>query len=161
MTKVNAVGSSLAWSSYLGGTNDDYGYDIAVDAGGNAYVTGYTQSTDFPSAGGFDTTLGGTDAFVTKVNAAGASLAWSSYLGGASNDYGYGIAVDGSGNAYVTGSTGSTVFPTAGGFDTTLGGGFDAFVTKVDAAGASLAWSSYLGGAATEFGYGIAVDAGD
>ncbi|MEK6608642.1 MAG: SBBP repeat-containing protein, partial [Myxococcota bacterium] len=112
----------IDWSSYLGGAGEDQGYGIAVDAGGDAYLTGYTYSTDFPTTGGFDTTLAGSDTFVTKVNVAGASIAWSSYLGGAGSDSGRGIAVDGGGNAFVTGQTSSADFPTTGGFDTTLGG---------------------------------------
>jgi uncharacterized protein (TIGR03382 family) len=98
------------------------------------YVTGWTYSTYFPTPGGFDTTYGGggyADAFVTKVNANGQSLAWSSYLGGSGGDWGYGIAVDGSGNVYVTSGTSSTDFPTSGGFDATLGGGGDAFVVRI------------------------------
>jgi hypothetical protein len=160
VTKVSVSGT-LAWSSYLGGSLNDYGYGIAVDAAGNAYVTGATKSSDFPSAGGFDTSLGGPwDAFVTKVNAAGASLAWSSFLGGSNDDEGYHIALDTGGNAYVTGTTYSSDFPSGGGFHTTYRGGFsDAFVTKVKAAGASLAWSSYLGGTGNEYGIGVAVDA--
>jgi MYXO-CTERM domain-containing protein len=162
VTKVNATGSSLAWSSYLGGSMDDIATSIAVDAVGNAYVTGTTCSTDFPSAGGFASSPGGPfycDAFVTKVNAAGSSLAWSSYLGGSGNEGDVsGIAVDGLGDVYVVGDTSSSDFPSAGGFDTSLDGSYDAFVTKVNASGSSLAWSSYLGGSAQEGGYGIAVD---
>jgi MYXO-CTERM domain-containing protein len=161
VTKVNANGQGLAWSSYLGGSGDDYGNGIAVDGSGNVYVTGSTQSTDFPTPGGFDTTYGGGisgDAFVTKVNANGQGLDWSSYLGGSGDDYGTGIAVDGSGNVYVTGGTYSTNFPTDGGFDTTRGGLQDALVTKVNANGQSLDWSSYLGGSGNDRGTGIAVD---
>jgi beta-propeller repeat-containing protein len=159
VAKVDAAGSSLAWSSYLGGGNHDYGRSVAVDSAGNAYVAGYTYSSDFPTSGGFDTTLmGSIDAFVTKVNAAGSSLAWSSYVGGADRDYGYGVALDSAGNTYLTGATLSLDFPTTGGFDATFGGGFDAFVAKVDAAGSSLVWSSYLGGANDDFGRKIAVD---
>jgi hypothetical protein len=160
VTKVNANGQSLAWSSYLGGSGDDSGNGIVVDGSGNVYVTGYTTSTDFPTPGGFATTYGGGtwDAFVTKVNANGQSLAWSSYLGGSAGDYGVGIAVDGNGNVFVTGETNSSNFPTTGGFDTTLGGAYDAFVTKVNANGQSLVWSSYLGGAGWDVASGIAVD---
>jgi uncharacterized protein (TIGR03382 family) len=162
VTKVNANGQSLAWSSFLGGLESEEGFGIAVDGSGNVYVTGETSSTDFPTMGGFDTTFGGggmfnTDAFVTKVNANGQSLAWSSYLGGSGGDYGYGIAVDGSGNVYVTGYTESADFPTPGGLDTTLGGSRDAFVTKVNTGG-SLAWSSFLGGSDSEVGRDVAVD---
>ena len=162
VTKVDASGSSLTWSSYLGGSLDDRGESLIVDAGKNAYVVGYTQSPDFPSSGGFDTTLGSVqDAFVTKVDASGSSLAWSSYLGGSSSgESGDDVAVDTGGNVYVTGFTGSDDFPTMGGFDTTYGGRGDAFVTKIDAAGSGLTWSSYLGGFEEEYGRGVAVDPG-
>ena len=151
-------GGSLAWSSYLGGSGLDDGYGIAVDSSGDAFVTGETASSDFPTAGGFQATYGGgtADGFVAKISSSG-SLLWSSYLGGSGYDYGDSIAVDGSGDAYVTGETGSTNFPTSGGFDTSLGGTQDAFVAKVSAAGA-LVWSSYLGGSAGDVGWGIAVD---
>jgi beta-propeller repeat-containing protein len=162
VTKVDASGSTLAWSSYLGGSFDDKGYGIAVDGSGNVYVTGSTESTNFPTSGGFDTSDDGfgSEAFLTKVDASGSTLAWSSYLGGSHPDVGYGVAVDGSGNVYVTGSTTSSDFPVSGGFDTSYGGlGLeDAFVTKVDASGSTLAWSSYLGGSDYDEGYGIAID---
>ncbi|MBM4031477.1 MAG: LEPR-XLL domain-containing protein, partial [Planctomycetes bacterium] len=154
------IDPTLAWSSYLGGDSDDVGMGIAVDASGNAFLTGTTATLEpeFPTTGGFDTTLGGTsDAFITKVSAAG-SLLWSTYLGGSGAEAGYGIAVHhAAGSVFVTGKTTSSNFPTTGGFDTTLGGTQDAFVTKVSGAGALL-WSSYLGGSASDAGSGIAVD---
>ncbi|MBI5181593.1 MAG: SBBP repeat-containing protein [Nitrospirae bacterium] len=107
---------------------------MAVDSSGNAYVTGYTGSTNFPTtAGAYDTASNGYyDAFVTKLNAAGTALVYSTYLGGSNYDYGYGIAVDSSGNAYVTGYTYSTDFPTtAGAYDTASNGGYDAFLAKI------------------------------
>jgi len=148
----------LAWSSYLGGSGDDGGRCIAVDSTGNCYVTGYTTSSDFRTAGGLDTSLGGSlDAYVAKVTPSG-TLAWSTYLGGSSNDEGSGIAADATGNCYLTGYTNSTDFPTAGGFDTSGGGNYsDAFVVKVTASG-TLAWSSYLGGSSVDEGCSIAVD---
>lgn len=156
VTKVSSVGT-LVWSSYLGGSGIEFAYGIAVDGGGNALVTGYTTSPDFPSTGGFQTTLGGSeDGFVTKVSSAGA-LVWSSYLGGNSLDRGGGIAVDSSGNVFVAGQTESTNFPSAGGFQTTFLGVRDAFVTKVSGAGA-LVWSSYLGGTWSDWGTAVAVD---
>ncbi|GAG11812.1 unnamed protein product, partial [marine sediment metagenome] len=146
----------LAWSSYLGGGNRDYGYGIAPDGAGGAFVTGETKSSDFPTSGGFDTTLGGdSDAFVARVSGAGA-LEWSSYLGGSiggiadnSWDHGAAIASDGSGGAFVTGWTEAEDFPTPGGFDTTYNGNRDGFVASVSGAGA-LVWSSYLGGSGWE-----------
>src|SRR5438445_3692390 len=161
VTKLNATGSALAYSTYLGGSGVDVGNGIAVDTLGNAYVTGFTGSTDFPTTtGAFDTTLGGTaDAFVTKLDATGAALGYSTYLGGSSFDEGFGIALDTLGNAYVTGDTRSADFPTTtGAFDTTLGGTSDAFVTKLNATGAALAYSTYLGGSSGDEGRGIAVD---
>jgi hypothetical protein len=122
----------LAYSTYLGGSGNDYGYGIAVDGSGNAYVTGSTASSTFPTtAGAFQTTYAGsTDAFVTKLNASGTAPLYSTYLGGSGNDGGNGIAVDGSGNAYVAGYTNSSNFPTTPGAFQTYQGNEDAFVAK-------------------------------
>jgi hypothetical protein len=165
VTKLNASGSRLVYSTYLGGTNRDLGFDIAVDGMSRAHVTGRTSSTDFPTTtGAFDTTfnfgINGVDAFVTKLNASGSALAYSTFLGGTDGDQGLGIAVDGSGGAYVTGTTQSTDFPTtAGAFDRIYNGGFrDAFVTKLNASGSALAYSTFLGGADQDEGLGMAVD---
>jgi hypothetical protein len=105
VTKLNATGTALVYSTYIGGSGDDVGYAIAVDGSGYAYVTGDTSSTDYDvTPGAFQTTNGGnTDVFVTKLNATGTALVYSTYIGGSGGDEGYGIAVDGSGNAYVTG----------------------------------------------------------
>ena len=160
----------LSYSTYLGGSSNDEGTGIAVDACGNAYVTGRTLSLDFPTAptgSPLDGSLGGAqDAFVTKLNttvAGAASLVYSTYLGGDNADIGRGIAVDGSGNAYVVGSTQSINFPTAPSgspLDGSLGGAQDAFVTKLNPAGSALLYSTYLGGDNNEDeGLGIAVDA--
>ena len=151
----------LSYSTYLGGNSDDYGCGIAVDGSGNAYVTVWTLSSNFPTTtGAYQTSLGGGwDAFVTKLNASGTALVYSTYLGGNGNDWGYDIAVDGSGNAYVTGYTDSSNFPTTtGAYQTSLGGGWDAFVTKLNASGTALVYSTYLGGNGNDWGYGIAVD---
>jgi hypothetical protein len=133
VTKLNPAGSGLSYSTYLGGSSGDQGFGIAVDASGDAYVTGRTGSTNFPTTGGaFQTTLaGGNDVFVTELNHAGSGLLYSTYLGGSDDDRGYGIAVDAAGDAYVTGYTQSTNFPTAGAFQTANNGGADAFVTKL------------------------------
>jgi len=135
VTKLNASGSGLLYSTYLGGSDEDESYGIAIDGSGNAYVTGSTQSTDYPvTAGAYQTTYAGEkDVFVTKLNASGSGLWYSTYLGGSDGEVGYVIAVDGSGNAYVTGWTGSTNFPvTTGAYQTTHGGGStDVFVTKI------------------------------
>ena len=157
VAKLNATGTHL-WSTYLGGSSYDGGNDIAVDASGSIYVTGSTGSVGWVS-GGFDTTYNGSgsDAFVAKFTdePALASL-WSSYLGGSSDDYGYGVAVDGSGNVYVTGHSPSSGWA-SGGFDTTHNGGADAFVAKFSPSGTHL-WSTYLGGSSDDFGSDIAVD---
>jgi hypothetical protein len=161
VTKLSPAGSTLIYSTFLGGTSDDVGHGIAVDAARAAYVTGRTYSTTFPTTpGAFQTTSGGgQDAFVTKLNPAGNVLSYSTYLGGNSADTGQGIAVDGSGAAYVTGDTASTNFPTTpGAFQTTSGGWQDAFVTKLNPAGNALSYSSYLGGSDPDSGQGIAVD---
>jgi len=161
VTKVDPSGSSLAWSTYLGGTSSDQGYALALDSSGNVYVTGYTSSSDFPAIGGFDTTQQGTDAFVTKIEPLGPSIVWSSFLGGTSSDYGYAIAVDSTGSPCVVGYTFSTDFPLEGAFDTSIGGGLDGFAAKVDASGAILEWSTYLGGRSSDYAYGVVVDPTD
>src|SRR5439155_1012718 len=154
VTKLNPTGSALVYSTFLGGSAFDEGLGIAVDAAGNAYVTGRAISTDFPTtAGAFQTTLvsdpsASGDTFVTTPLPAVSALVYSTYLGGSKSDDGKGIAVDPAGNAYVTGDTDSSNFPTtAGAFQTTLGGdGGDAFVTKLNPAGSALIYSTYLGG---------------
>jgi len=154
VAKLSASGVHL-WSTYLGGSNDDNGYGIATDGAGNVFVTGYTMSSGWVS-GGFDTTLGGSgDAFVVKLSESGSHL-WSTYLGGSSDETGCGIAVDGAGNAFVTGGTRSSDW-VSGGFDTTLDGSVDAFLAKLSGNGAHL-WSTYLGGSSGDYGYAIAVD---
>jgi hypothetical protein len=147
VTKLNPAGSALVYSTYLGGSGKETGTSIAVDAAGNAFVTGSTNSSNFPTtAGAFQTSFGGGtpeaftgdiggDAIVTKLNADGSALVYSTYLGGSDNDYGYGIALDAQANpnAYVTGFTSSLNFPTtAGAFQTMFAGGpSDGFVAKI------------------------------
>jgi Beta-propeller repeat len=160
ITKFNAAGSALVYSTYLGGTGEDHGNSIAVDSAGGAYVTGYTYSTDFPTANPIQAVRAGDrDAFVTKVNAAGSALVYSTYLGGSDMDFANGIAVDSAGNAYATGATFSTNFPTANALQSALGGQSDAFVTKLNAAGSAVVYSTYLGGDPSAPGSGIALDA--
>lgn len=158
VTKVNAAGSALVYSTYLGGSSSDYGDGIAVDAGGSAYVTGEGSSTDFPLESPFQAANPGGGAFVTKLSPAGSALVYSSYLGGSSYEAGREIAVDAGGSAYVTGQTFSPDFPTSNPFQAAKAGPADVFVTKVDAGGSGLVYSTYLGGAVTESGIGIAVD---
>src|SRR5207302_1051020 len=160
VTKSNPTGSGLFYSTYLGGSSNDRGLGIAVDSGGHAYVTGRTNSMNFPTTpGALQTTSGGGfDAFVTKLNATGSALLYSTYLGGSGNDQGRGIVVDPGGHAHVTGLTFSANFPTTtGAFQTTSGGGGDAFVTKLNSTGTGLVYSTYLGGSGDDQGLGIAV----
>src|SRR5229473_3232797 len=149
------IDPSLVYSTYLGGSSTDVGFGIAVDSSGDAYVTGYTQSSNFPTtAGALQTTFGGglVDAFVSKLNSGGSALVYSTYLGGSSDNFGFGIAVDSSGNAYVTGYPQSSNFPTtAGALQTTFGGLADAFVSKLNSSGSALGYSAYLGGGSTDF----------
>jgi len=159
VTKLSNLGNSLIYSTYLGGNGADDGTSIAVDASGAAYVTGRTQSSDFPTLNPYQTGRAGSDAFVTKLSGAGNSLVYSTYLGGSNDDYSYDIAVVASGEAYVTGKTKSTDFPTLNAYQSANHGAYDAFVTRLSGAGSSLVFSTYLGGTADDFSYGIAVDA--
>ncbi len=162
VAKLNPTGSALVYSTYLGGSSGDGGNGIAVDSAGSAYVTGSTTSTNFPTANPLQAVnTGGRDAFVTKLNPGGSALVYSTYLGGSSDDGGNGIAVDSAGNAYVTGNTESTNFPTANPLQPVFGGGGfsgDAFVAKLNSGGSALVYSTYLGGIVYDVGYGIAVD---
>jgi hypothetical protein len=164
VAKVTADGKGLVYCGYIGGSGADYGQDIAVDSNGNAYVFGDTTSTqtNFPVAIGPDLTHngGGTDTFVAKVNADGTTLVYCGFIGGNGYEKGYGIAVDQSGNAYVSGYTDSTegTFPVITGPDLIQNGGGDGFVAKVNAAGTGLAYCGYIGGSSTEYAYDIAVD---
>ncbi len=159
VSKLNAAGSALVYSTYLGGADDDSAAGIAVDTTGSAYVTGTTSSANFSTARPFQAAKGGgTDAFVTKLNPDGATLAYSTYLGGGSNDQGRGIAVDSAGSAYVTGETGSSEFPTANAAQPLFGGFSDAFVTKLSPEGNRLVYSTFLGGRTSDGGFGIGVD---
>jgi hypothetical protein len=164
VAKVNAAGTALDYCGFIGGSGDDYAYAVAVDPSGNAYVTGYTSSTEstFPVKIGPDLTHNGLfDVFVAKVNAKGTALDYCGYVGGASQDYGRGIAVDASGNAYVTGYTLSTesTFPVAVGPFLVQSGNNDAFTAKVRADGMGLDYCGYIGGSGQDYGRGIAVDA--
>jgi hypothetical protein len=153
----------LAYSTYLGGVYYDIGWGIAVDGSGNAYVTGYTCSTDFPILNQYQGYQGGYDVFVTKLDmtlSGASSLLYSTYMGGGVYDIGKGIAVDAGGNAYVTGKTDSTDFPTRNQYQGYQGGG-DVFVTKLDttqSGASSLLYSTYLGGESWDYGDGIKVD---
>jgi hypothetical protein len=159
VTKINALGSALVYSTYLGGSIGEDGQGIAADSVGNAYVTGVTASTDFPTKNPLQPALNGyADAFVSKINPAGSALVYSTYLGGSLGDTGYGIAVDSTGNAYITGFTESTDFPTKNPLQAALNGEANAFVSKINPTGLALVYSTYLGGSGADFGAGIAVD---
>jgi hypothetical protein len=153
-----AANGSLLWSTYLGGSDQDSGYSIAVAADGSCYVTGITMSSDFPTKNAFESTYNGGnfDAFIAKFSSNG-SLIWSSFLGGDRIDVGYGLAVTSDSSCYITGLTASLDFPTKNAYDTIPNGYWDVFVTKFHPNG-SLSWSTLLGGSAYEEGLGI--DAG-
>jgi hypothetical protein len=183
VTKINSSGTAIVYSTYLGGSNTEYAFGLAVDGGGNAYITGQTESTNFPvTPGAFQPNFGGFpapcddydcgDAFVSKLDPAGSTLIYSSYLGGSGNDHTEALVVDAQGNAYVAGDTGSANFPTTpGAFQTQLKGtdtcgGRDgatvvchnAFLTKVNPTGTKLVYSTYLGGSSGDGAGGVVVD---
>ena len=171
VAKLNAAGSALVYSTYLGGSGGDSGFGVAVDSSGSAYVTGDTTSTDFPTANPLQATNkagtsgnpslpSGTTGFVTKLNPSGSALVYSTYLGGSGVDQGLGIAVDPTGNTYVTGDTTSTDFPTVNPIQATNNAvAGTAFVAKLNGAGSALVYSTYLGGSSEDGGRGITVDA--
>ena len=158
ITKINSAGQRQ-YSTYLGGTNSDNATGIAVDASGNAYVTGVTLSTDFPLQAPIqDSLAGGSDSVIAKINPTGTELLYSTFLGGTSADETNSIAVDSTGNAFVTGRTFSPNFPHPNGLQPSLSGFNDAFLTKVNAAGSSFLFSTYFGGSGLETGFGVGVD---
>jgi hypothetical protein len=169
VSKIDPSGSALLYSTYLGGSgiDNDNGGDIAVDSTGNAYVTGYTSSTDFPTKNPFQASnAGGSygyDVFVTKINPTGSALIYSTYLGGSGDEAASSIAVDATGDAYVTGYTSSTNFPTRNALHGVNPNTYlTAFVSKFNPSGSALVYSTYLGGSVYDTGTGIAVDrAGD
>jgi len=150
----------LAYSTYLGGSGTDAAYGIAVDSSGSAYLTGSTNSADadFPTINSLQPAASGAYAFVAKLNPSGSALVYSTYLGGSVQDQGLGIAVDNSGNAYITGATVSFDFPTMNPLQPANAGGQDAFVTELNPSGSALVFSTYLGGSGSEYGFAIAVD---
>src|SRR6202022_623931 len=156
VTKIDAAGANVIYSTYVGGSGLDRGDGIAVDNNGNAYVVGRvdSSSTNFPTTPGAlaATYRGGDfDGFVFKLNPQGNGLVYSAFLGGEENDSTEGVAVDAAGNAYVTGGTKSTGFPTTGNaYQGNRGGDTDAFLTKINATGSSLLYSTYLGGSGTD-----------
>jgi len=162
VAKLKVDGSALLYSTYLGGSGADQANAISVDSSGNAYVAGATLSGNFPTANPLQPSFGGGisrgDAFISKINAAGTALVYSTYLGGSGDDVAYGLAVDALGNAYVAGSTDSGNFPTPAGLQRYVAGGTDAFVAKVQPDGAALLYATVLGGELNDEARGIAVD---
>ena len=163
VTKLGPTGA-LLFSTALGGSDTDIGYAIAVDHSGDAYVTGQTNSSDFPTLHALQPSFHGphsafsSDVFVTELAGSG-KLLYSTYLGGSGSDGGYGIAVDPSGDAYVTGQTGSSDFPTINALQSSIHSNINAFVAELTTGGATLAYSTYLGGSRVDYGNAIAVDA--
>jgi len=160
--KFNPTGTTLLWGSYFGGADTDEAAGIKVDSAGNAYIVGSTNSSSgIATAGAYQTNLGGNvDAFVAKFNSTGSALLWATYYGGDGDDGGVGIILDASNNVYVAGSTSSTSgIATVGAYQTLYGGGnVDAFIAKLNAAGNSLLWGTYYGGAGDEGAGPIALD---
>jgi uncharacterized protein (TIGR03437 family) len=186
VAKLDPSGSTLLYCTYLGGTGDDVANAIAVDSSGSAYVTGRTPSADFPVVNAYQSTKGGgasaINVFVAKLSPSGSALVYSTFLGGDNSDFGEGIAVDAAGNAYVTGSTESKDFPVVNPIQGSLAGASstsevclcsdpslpsvtwfcecqDGFVSKLSPSGKNLIYSTYFGGANSDGGNGIAVDA--
>ena len=156
VAKFDATGA-LVFSTYLGGSGNDYGRGIAVDSAGNSYITGSTDSANFPMKNAYNNTYGGSgDVFVAKFDATG-TLVFSTYLGGSSEDDGNSIAVDSAGNSYITGNTFSSNFPIKNNINNTYAGGGDVFIAKFDATG-GVVFCAYFGGTFEDVGNGIEVD---
>lgn len=158
-TRPLVIDPVLVYSSYLGGSDYDLPFSLAVDSAGNAYITGATLSPDFPTRGAQVTPASSVgQAFITKINAAGSALIYSTYLGGADPTQGDGIAVDQAGNVYVSGGTTAADFPTVSALQPTLNGARDAFIVKLNSTGDNLLYSTYLGGSDNEEGWHVAID---
>lgn len=159
VAEINPSGTAMLYSTYLGGNGYDSGNGIGVDSAGNAFITGYTSSTNFPLSNPLQPNLAGSyNVFVAEITTGGAGLAYSTYIGGSGMDGGFGLAIDGSDDAYVVGQTSSPNFPTQNPIQPTLTAGANAFVLKLNPTGSALAYSTYLGGSTYEFGTAIAVD---
>ncbi|MFX1369772.1 MAG: SBBP repeat-containing protein, partial [Promethearchaeota archaeon] len=157
--KLGSDGQSIIYSTYIGGTGDDVGYSITCDDSGNAYVTGYTRSGDFPTVNAYDDTFGGDrDCFVFKLNSTGTGLDFSTYLGDVNREIGWCVDLDDSGNVYVSGDTASINFPTVNAYDDSYNFGGDCFVTKFDSTGSSIIFSTFIGGSVLDYGYSMVVN---
>ena len=161
VSKFSSSGSALIFSTYLGGDGTDSGRGIAVDSGGRVYVAGYSGSSDFPTVNSYQAARAGSsrDAFVSHLTSSGTGLLYSTYLGGESNDGGYGIALDSAGTVCLGGYTESADFPTRKPYQAGGSGGRDAFLARLDSTGSNLVFSTYLGGDGDDQGNGIALDA--
>jgi hypothetical protein len=158
-TRAVVIDPTLSYSTYLGGTASDQANGIAVDSSGSAYITGSANSLDFPLAAPMQgTNPGAPDVFVAKLNPAGTALVYSTYIGGTGSDSSSGIALDSSGNAYVTGTTASADFPLMNPYQSALAGPANAFVVKLNSTGSALLYATYLGGSGNDAAHGIAVD---
>jgi hypothetical protein len=155
--KIDAAENAI-YSTFIGGNNSDGASNVAIDVSGNVYVTGFTNSTNFPLINPIDSVLNVQDAFVLKLNNSGEKLIYSTYLGGSGNDSGNAIAVDQLGNAYIIGETNSSNFPFLKGLKSTSNGSTDIFIAKLNTEGSAFDYSTYLGGDYTDTGRGIAVD---
>lgn len=153
----------LLFSTYLGGSDVEHAYDSAIDANGDIYLTGYTESPEFPTTPNAYNTVsnGGADIYVTKLDGDDSTAKYSTFIGSTASEYAHAIAVDSNGNAYVSGN-GGTDFPiTPGAYDTTFNGGGDVILFKLDPMGSNLLYSTFIGGSMGEWCYGIAVDEND
>ncbi len=163
ITKLNSTGSNLLFSTFLGGSEDDIALDIELNTDGNIFITGYTVSSNFPAtSGAYDTTFGGNnynDGWITKLSQNGTSLVYSTFIGGSNEDVCRALVIDSNGDAYLTGNTKSTDFPvTSGALDTSHNNNDDVFIVKVGKTGASLVFSTYIGGSASDIGMDIDID---
>ncbi len=159
VTKFTPAGNALVYSTYLGGTLHDGCWGIAVDSAGSAYVTGWTDSPDFPLQNPYQKKLAGeADAYVAKFSPTGNALIYSTYLGGSSMEWPYSIAVDGLGAAYIIGETYSDDFPVKNAFQKARAGNLDLFITKLAPSGLTPVFSTYFGGSYWEEAGDIAVD---
>lgn len=157
-SKPLVIDPVLVYSSYLGGSGDDQASGIAVDSAGSVYMSGYTDSTDFPLATLGSLPASATHVFVAKIDPTGSNLVYADYIGGNSQDYGYALVVDRANDVYVTGSTASSDFPLVNPYQASYPGSFNGFLTKVSADGSSLLYSSYLGGNGSDLPAGIVID---
>ncbi|MCP4632254.1 MAG: hypothetical protein GY855_04955, partial [candidate division Zixibacteria bacterium] len=159
VTKLSPGGDNIIFSTYLGGASIDEANGISIDAGGSAYITGYTISSDFPTINAYSTSYGGgKDIFVTKFSVSGNSLDYSTFLGGTGDDYGEAIVVDATGSSFVTGKVSSVDFPTINYYDNYNDGNYDAFVSKFSTAGNALDYSTYIGTGFNDYANDITID---